>query len=160
MVDRSHYFASGADWPSSILEAWRWLIGPQSFLIVRVTAMGSLFLQDPAGAIFFLDTTEASFERVADSADAFESLFDSSNNRRALLWSFFVRELRQRGIELKQGECYGWKLPPCLGGKPNFDNVEPTDIGVHVSMQGQIHQQVRAMPPGTRIDKIDVIGPT
>src|SRR5213075_1638950 len=101
-----------------------------------VTAMGSLFLVDTTGAVHFLDTNEGSFRCVADSRDAFEGLFDSLDNRRGLLWSFFVRELRNSGVILGERQCYGWKVSPCLGGKVDFENVEPTDVAVHVSIQG------------------------
>jgi hypothetical protein len=159
MVDRSHYFASAPNWPVDMLASWRWLIGAQTVRILRVTAMGSLFLMDAEGAVHFLDTTEGSFHRVADSQEAIEGLFDSSGNRKALLWSFFVRILRQHGMFLQPGQCYGWKIPPCMGGRPELENIEPSDVGVHVSMQGQIHEQVRRLQPGTSIDEVRVVEP-
>jgi len=157
--DRSQYFADGEAWPDDMLASWRWLIGEQAFSIVRVTAMGSLFVADSKGAVHFLDTTEGSFRRVADSRESLEELFDSSDNRRGLLWSFFVRELRTSGVPLGPGQCYGWKVPPGLGGEADFGNVEPTDVITHVSIQGQLHEQTRTMAPGTRIEEVRVVVP-
>jgi hypothetical protein len=157
--DRSQYFAARDTWPDDILTSWRWLIGPGAFSVVRVTAMGSLFVADAVGAVHFLDTTEGTFRVVADSRETFDALFESSDNRRGLLWSFFVRRLRNSGIALAPGQCYGWKVPPCLGGKPHFENIEPTDAVTHVSIQGQLHEQARTVAPGTRIEEVRVMAP-
>jgi hypothetical protein len=159
MKDRSEYFAAGDTWPDDMLDSWRWLIGPGLFSIVRVTAMGSLFVADVEGAIHFLDTTEGSFQRVADSRQALDVIFDSKDIRRGLLWSFFVRELRNSGPPLAPGQCYGWKVPPCLGGECVYANIEPTDVVTHVSIQGQLREQARAMAPGTRIEEVRVAAP-
>jgi hypothetical protein len=159
MKDRSEYFAAGEAWPVDMLDSWRWLIGPGAFSVVRVTAMGSLFVADAPGVVHFLDTTEGSFRRVADSREALDALFDSTDNRRGLLWSFFVRELRNSGPALAPGQCYGWKVPPCLGGEADFKNVEPTDVATHVSIQGQLHEQARGMAPGTRVEEVRVVAP-
>ena len=142
-----------------MLASWRWLIGSGDFSVFRVTAMGSLFLVDTTGAVHFLDTAAASFRRVADSREAFEGLFASLENRRGLLWSYFVRELRNSGVVLREGQCFGWKVSPCLSGIEDVENIEPTDVAVHVSIQGQLHEQTRAMAPGTRIDEVRVIAP-
>jgi hypothetical protein len=140
-----------------MIDSWRWLIGHGAFSVVCVTAMGNLFIADSAGVVHFLDTTEGLFRRVADTCEALDSLFDSSNNRRWLLWSFFVRELLKSAQPLAPGQCYGWKVPPCLGGEIDFKNLEPTDVATHVSIQGQLHEQTRAMAPGTRIEEIRVV---
>jgi hypothetical protein len=157
MTDRSHYFAAGEAWSEDMLVPWRFLIGPEPYSILRITAMGNLFLIHSAGSLHFLDTTDGLFQRVADSPHNFEALFDSSQNRRGWLWSHFVRELRSSGMMLGQGQCYGWKVPPCLGGSVDFKNIEPTDVAVHVSIQGQLHDQIRNLPPGTPIKNVRII---
>ncbi len=159
MRDRSQYFATADEWPQAMLDNWRWLIGPTAYKVHRVTAMGSLLLLDPAGEIFFLDRTGAWIKPVAPTLEQFDALFESTDNRHLLLWAFFVRELQKRGMELKPGQCYGWKIPPVLGGEPSYENVEPTDVAVHVSLQGQVHEQARHLAPGTRIDEVRIAEP-
>lgn len=125
----------------------------------RVTAMGSLFLRHSDGVIYFLNTTDGTFERVADSEDAIDGLPNSSEHRFNLFLGFLVRDLRSKGMVLGPGQCYGWKVPLCLGGEPDAANVEVSDVAVHVSMHGQVHEQVRGMRDGTRIDGVQVIAP-
>jgi hypothetical protein len=44
---------------------------------------------------------------------------------------------------LGPGECYGWKVPPVLGGEADVENLEPTDLIVHHSILGQLFRQAR-----------------
>lgn len=159
MTDRSTYFATGEDWPTAMLASWQWLIGATPYQIHRVTAVGNLFLRDPTGAILYLDTTDGQLERVADSADKFEALFDSTDNRRRFLWAAFVRELQKDSPLLGRGQCYGWKVSPCLGGEIALENIEPTNVATHVSLQGQLHEQTRSLAPETRVDEVRIIAP-
>ena len=55
---------------------------------------------------------------------------------------------------LAEGQIYSYKTPPVLGGEYSTDNLEPTGIAVHFSVLGQIHRQVKDLPPGTKIDRI------
>ncbi|MDB5390188.1 MAG: hypothetical protein JWM11_5834, partial [Planctomycetaceae bacterium] len=41
-----------------------------------------------------------------------------------------VGDLKESGVKLQTGECYGYKLPPIVGGKMEPDNFEPTDLDV------------------------------
>jgi hypothetical protein len=143
-MDLTHYFASISDIDvEALLGDWRWLVGDKVFLLHRATAMGSLFLSDSQGAIYFLDTTDGTFRRVADSVRALDGLLEDRNARRTLLWSFFVRELRSRAVEVGTGQCYSWMVPPFLGGASSPENIEVADLMVHVSILGQLHRQVQ-----------------
>ena len=55
---------------------------------------------------------------------------------------------------------YGFKTPPLLGGALEVDNVETIDFVVGLSIAGQIHDQIRGLPPGTRISGFTVSGET
>lgn len=161
-MDRSQYFASGVALDAdTLLSDWRWLIGISPYAIHRVTAFGGLFLQAASGEIYFLDTTDANFRRIAGSTEELEALWEDREARRYLLKSYLVRELRHKGIVLPPGKCYSWQIPPHLGGEPSPDNAEVTDLFVHVSVSGQLHRQTRALPPGSTVDRflVDVPEP-
>ena len=63
--------------------------------------------------------------------------------------------LRERGLLLTQGECYSPIHPPALGGSYAPENFEKTSWRVHVSIMGQIHEQTKDLPPGTRITGVN-----
>src|SRR5688572_21629174 len=155
MRDRSQYFAVRCESSDTeLLCDWRWLIGDSRYAIERVTATGSLFVRDDLNAIHFLDVTDGVFRRVANSPEELDALFEITDNRRNLLWSFFVRHLRNDGVHLAPGQCYGWKVPPCAGGEPEFHNAEPVELVGYLSFTGQLHRQLKSLPTGSSIDDV------
>lgn len=66
----------------------------------------------------------------------------------------WVAALRESGLGVAPDQVYSWSRPPVLGGDHAVENVSVADVEVHFSMLGQIHEQVRDLPPGTRIDRV------
>jgi hypothetical protein len=151
------YFLPTGDFnEEALLSDWRWLIGNKPVSIHAIAAIGNLFLKDESGRIYLLQIEDGTFECISESVAQFETLLSDRHNRRAWLQGFLVRELRQNGVLLGAGQCYGTKIPFHLGGPAGIENIEPTDLKVHVSTLGQLHRQTHAMPPGTAIDEIRV----
>jgi hypothetical protein len=63
-----------------------------------------------------------------------------------------------RGLVPGPREVYGFTQPPVLGGPVEVENVEVTDVVVSLNITGEIHAQVRDLPPGTRISGFTVDG--
>ena len=141
------------------LEDWRWLVGKNCHALL-LTAMGDVFLRRPPRllrreAIFFLDTMSGQLERVAKSYEELRGLFGSEGAERWLLPEL-VSSLRERGIVLSPGQCYSLKHPPALGGSIEAENFEASDWRVHLSLAGQIHEQLKGVPDGAKI-KLEVV---
>lgn len=56
-----------------------------------------------------------------------------------------------RGLVPGPEQVYGFAKPPVLGGAIDVENIEVIDFVVGVSIAGQLHAQVRDLPPGTAI---------
>lgn len=146
----------------TLLEDWQWLLGSRRWLIGRrrrlpilVCALGDAFVQDvDDGSVHLLDTGAGVLERVADSAEAFRGLLRQPDFVASNFRSSAAAELRDGGRVLAPGQVWGFIHPPALGGTYRVDNYEPTDMVVHFSIQGQIHQQIKDLPPGTSISSI------
>lgn len=54
-------------------------------------------------------------------------------------------------MSLAPGQCFSLKKPLALGGAREMSNIEIASISVYVSMMGQIHKQLKDLPPGTRV---------
>jgi hypothetical protein len=63
-----------------------------------------------------------------------------------------------RGLTLKPNEVYSFAIPPILGGPITADSIETMDFDVALTIAGQLHRQVRDLPPGTRISGFTVDG--
>jgi hypothetical protein len=123
------------------------LIGEDVFDVYRITAFGNLFLLDRAARVHRLEVSRGTFDLIADSVERFEQKLGDVGNRRLWLLPFLVELLRRDGVVLKPGQCYSFKHPVHLGGGAFAENVEISDLLVHVSFLGQLHRQTTAAPP-------------
>ncbi|MFL5245565.1 MAG: DUF1851 domain-containing protein [Gemmataceae bacterium] len=138
-----------------ILSEWRWL-ADESFQPVVITALGDLLLRHDAGRIFWLESGWWRLSEVAPSAEEFKRLMVQPEHADEWFVPQLVHDLLTAGRRLGPGECFGYKVPPILGGEVDLDNFEPTDLQVHFGILGQIHRQVKDLPPGTPIGEIRI----
>jgi hypothetical protein len=57
-------------------------------------------------------------------------------------------------MTLSANQCYGFHIPPTLGGEYEVGNVKVSDISVYIAAMGQIHSQIKDLPDGTRIRSV------
>ena len=152
----SHLIAKANDSAAeTLLDDWQWLI-QSKFSPVVMTALGDYFLSDETGRIHFLDLMCGECTQVAAFLEEFDALCNDRELRRRWFVGFLVMELRKLHGELEIGQCFGCKIPLSLNGKLEASNFERTDIGVHYSVLGQLQQQVKSLPPGTKIQNVRI----
>jgi hypothetical protein len=139
-----------------ILEDWEWLIGTSKFPVL-ITSVGDAFVKDVRdGSVFLLIVESAELRPIASDLAEFKTLLTDKE----FVMDYFAVEavaaLEQSGLKLEPNEIYSLKLPAVLGGKHSLDNVTKTPILVHFSLRGQIHRQIRDLPPGTKITGIEI----
>ena len=139
-----------------ILSDWTWILGSTK-LPIMITAAGDAFVQDTEdNTVHFLDTVLGSLNKVADSFETFQKLLDDKDFVVEYMMVQQVGDLLQRGIKLNKGEVYSFKTPPVVGGEFTFENIEKSDIEIHFSFSGQIHEQVKDIPDGETISGIKI----
>ena len=139
----------------SALGAWRWL--PLNGLTVfAVSAFGEVFLRHDTGRILYIDTIEGQLSDVANNMSEFTRMLSGDEMRDKVLLRGFVMSARTKGLCLDDGECYDFKIAPILGGPMDIDHVEKTSFIVKLDIAGQIHEQVKDLPPGTEISEIQI----
>lgn len=136
---------------ATLLEDWRWLIGDHKQPIL-IASIGNAFLRDDQdGAIHLLDVGSGEMRFIAYSTEEFKELLSQKDFVTEELAVQAVGDLIQMDRRLDPGQVYGFLKPPVLGGKYEYENLAPTDLEVHFSLLGQIHEQVRFLPAGTKI---------
>jgi hypothetical protein len=140
----------------TILEDWRWLIGPTKQPIL-LAAIGDAYVQDPDDdTVHLLDVGAGALELIADSVEEFQELLGDSEFVTGSFVPQIVVNLRNAGKPLEAGQIYSYEHPPVLGGEYSVENMVPTDISVHFSVLGQIHRQVKDLPEGTSISEVKI----
>lgn len=140
----------------ALLEDWGWAM-EEPMLPVLITALGDAFAQGQSGAVYYLDATGGTIDRVAGDGQEFQGLLSDSEFVTERMFPARVVELRQAGLTLAPGEVYCHKHPLVLGGEDTLDNYEVASVKVHMSMMGQVHRQVKDLPPGASISEIKIV---
>lgn len=146
---RAAYFIELPADAGDLLAAWQWLV-PASMRMDAVTVTGDAFLRDDDESIHWLDVGAGDLTHVADSPADFEQALTTPAAEEWLLPKLVAR-LRERWAELPAGKCYGFILPPCVGGTFKSANFEPTALALHFGLVGQMHEKNRTHPDGTPI---------
>ncbi len=137
---------------------WGWLVEGE----VRVpfaTAWGDLVLVEPDGSnARFLDTHAGELHDLGCAEDGIRAAFREDEHRALLMAEIAIptQLLPDIGI-LPPGKVLQLTIPAVLGGALDPDNVDRISLGLHLTIQGQLLDQVRSLPEGTQIDDIQFI---
>ena len=134
-----------------LVEDWRWLVGEDAKPVL-ISSMGDVFFQESSGAVYWLLTGSAEYEKVAENSEQFQQKLDDDEIIREWFLVKIVSELKKNGIILEQGKLYGFKQLPVLGGLYVAGNFELTDIEVHLAMSGQMNFHIKDLPDGTNVN--------
>jgi hypothetical protein len=140
---------AGKDW-ADLLSGYTDVF-PASFTVWLVNRLGDVIAVFEDGSVHLLDTGNCIIERVAASRDEFIELVDVGDNAENWLMISLVDRCVKADIKLSEGQCYGFKVPPILGGKYELENIEPTYLSVHYSFLADMFRQTRDVPDGTKI---------
>ena len=140
---------SNIDWPT-VLADWLWLV-PQELTVWIMNRYGDLFIALNDGTIHMLDVGGGTFEKVADSRDDFRRMIDEDDNANDWLMIPLVDQMVAAGVTLTEGNCYGYRIPPVLGGDYTVENSAVISIAEHYSFHATIHQQIKDVPDGAEV---------
>jgi hypothetical protein len=158
-MNMDNYIADVTYAGSVLLEDWEWLLGDK-YSLWFVTKFGDAFVKDKSGSVAWLDVTRGAITAVASDEGSFLELAKVPDN----FERWFMREVvdgqADLGVLPGKNQCISFIKPPILGGELSPDNLELTNAAVHLSIAGQIHRQVKDLPPGTKISGVSVEQPT
>ena len=139
----------GKDW-RRLLSGWLTAL-PARFTLWMVNRFGDLFVVLDDGSVHMLDVGIGRLKRVAEDRSHFSALMGVGDNANNWLMIPLVDACMAAGLSLGPNQCYGYKVPPILGGEYRVGNVEPTDLSVHYGLLADLYRQTRHLPDGTPI---------
>jgi hypothetical protein len=137
------------DWPSQ-----------QELIAFASDWLGRLYVFNRASRIrseFEIARLEPGSGMLVDSGSTFSDFVgtDLIRHKADLLSTDYYEDwLDQGGAQPRPDQCVGYRVPLFLGGEDDIPNLELTDIGVYVSVCGQLYMQVADLPAGTAIDRV------
>ncbi len=140
---------------ADLLAECRWLV-PADYTAIQMTKFGDWFFADAVGRVFFLDLIEGNLCQVASSIAEYNQLKNTSEKQSKWFLDGFVFRCDSEGLLLHEGECYGWKVHPMIGGKFEFANIQIFSLRVYQSLMGQLWRQLKQLKPGDPIPQIEI----
>ena len=106
-----------------------------------INRLGDAFVAGEGGVVLHLDVGAGTCAEVARSREHFAQLLDDPARGEEWLRIRLVDECRRAGMRLEPFECYGFRIPPTLGGGYEVTNLVPTKLAIHYSYQAYICRQ-------------------
>ena len=138
--------------------AWKWLV-PEPWKIVACSMFGGVFFEKSQGGVFWLECPTAQVEQVASSAAEFHAFLGGERDE---AWEeqtdeWFLPGLVQQLHDAKKrpgpGQCYGLTILPIFdGGRYSVGNVFVLPVREWLTVTASLHQQVRELPDGSRVE--------
>jgi hypothetical protein len=136
------------------LESWAW-IGLDGNVPVLSSLFGHVFLQSVEG-YWYLDVFGGSLELLWPDAAALQAVLDSAEGQDEFLLGGIALATDRQGLALAANQVYDFNPPPVLGGLFDVANVVANDFVVAVNIGGQIHDQLRGRPAGTKVQQVTI----
>jgi hypothetical protein len=152
VIDKRAVHAGATD----VVEEWLWLVSKDAEPMLP-TACGDLFLRLPDGSIAFLDTYVGSCDAVALSYGKWKVMLNEQEKLEAWFRGGLIGDLLESGLKRDPGQCFSPLVPQVVNGSWEPSNFHVCDLLVHLSTLGQIHRQVKDLPPGTNITGFNVV---
>lgn len=116
---------------------------------------GDTFLRSTDG-FWYLDVLGGSLRLLWPDASTLQTVLDSPEGQDEFLLGGLVSAAANRGLVLSDEQVFDFMPPPALGGPLDVANISAMDFVVAVNIAGQIHEQIRNRPAGTKISRVTV----
>jgi hypothetical protein len=137
------------------LDSWHWVGGLEGKQPLFASLFGAVILGDGSG-YWWLDPISGTFEHIARDRTSLIATVDSAAGQDSLLLGGLAMAADRQGMHLGPDEIYVFVPPPALGGSFELENIRPGDFVVEVHIAGQLHQQIKDLPPGTKITGVTI----
>jgi len=135
-------------------ESWRWL-DLAGKTPIFTSPFGDVFFRARDG-FWWLDTLDGTLTRPWRTADEVKAELNSADGQNTYLMSGLATAAERSGLRPGPDQVYDFRITPALGGPIEVGNIGVIDFVVGVNIAGQQHDQLRRLPPGTRITGVTI----
>lgn len=140
---------------AAALESWASFLDLAGATPLLTSQFGDVVLARADG-VYLLDVVAGTLTREWDDVGAMADALETPDGQERYLRKPLAEAAYRAGLVNDDTQVYDFVILPVLGGALTADNVKPTDFVVTVNLDGQIHEQVRDLPPGTTIGGVSL----
>src|SRR4030095_2408916 len=134
-----------------ILSCWQWRLTDMQ-TVVTISCLGDIFLLGNDAAVYWLQTDCGDLTKVADTLKQYQKFLADEEKTDNWFLPLLIEKLLAAGKTLKNNEVYSYKKLPVIGGEYSVENIEPIDMSIHFAFSGQICEQIKDLPDGTKVN--------
>lgn len=139
------------------LASWQWA-GVAGKEPLFTSQFGDMFFQDKEG-FWFLDFVEGALTKEWDDLATLHAVLSTEEGQdRYLLGGLAMAAMTRGQLTPAGNQVLCFKIPPIIGGRFAVENIGLTHFVVIADITGQLHEQVRKLPPGAKISSFTVDG--
>lgn len=142
-------FVPTAEAMEEFRSSWSWLV-PDDMSAFMAAMSGDLFFEASDESVHWLDTGRGRLLRVGTSRAAFLDALRADNGVEWLM-APVIETLLRAGAVVGDGQCFGYKVLPILGGGYTPDNMIPMSAVAWYGFSGWFHQQLHDLPNGAQV---------
>src|SRR5260370_25533592 len=125
-----------------MLSGWSEIL-PASFTVWLVNRFGDVVAVLDDGSVHLLDIGIGTFQHLAGNRKRFAELMNISKNANNWLAIPLVDRCVAAGLLVSPGRCYGYKIPPLLGGAYSVENVTTVDLAENYAVLAEIWRRAK-----------------
>jgi hypothetical protein len=133
-----------------LLAEWRWLVIGTMALVAK-TVFGDLFLRDETNAVFWLNATNGTFIRVANSEGEFRKLAAIEKTRETWFAQSDEKRMLDKGLRPNPIQGIGFSIPLVFKESAKSNKPFVLDIYELVSFLGDVARQISECPDGSEV---------
>lgn len=143
---------SGPDGPviEVLRRLWTWVL-PDPVRIVARNPFGNVVVACADGSLWRVCPESLSAEKFSNKS-SFESVLEDEEFREDWLFEGFEAAAQASLGPVGEGQCYGFKIWPVLGGAYTLDNFAIKTLTEWLAVSGDVGRQIKDLPPDMPIE--------
>ncbi|MBE7940777.1 MULTISPECIES: T6SS immunity protein Tdi1 domain-containing protein [Ramlibacter] len=135
---------------AALRKHWAWKLG-EDWSPILFSVIGDVFIELPAGSVWWLSTSTGALEQVASQRDEFIRMLETD---RADEWFLpgLVDVLHEHGKVPGPDQCYSYAVFPVFAeGGYAAENMTPVAAVEYFGLSGDVHRQIQGLPDGSEV---------
>lgn len=129
---------------------WAWALSGSARLIAQ-NHFGNLLVELIDRSVWRICPEDLSASKLAESAAELSVLWADDEFKADWTVENWVDAAKSKLGQLGEGQCYGFRVWPVLGGEYSAENMVVKSLVEWLAVSGDVGRQVKDLPPGTPI---------
>ena len=130
---------------------WSWVLQPEATRVLAQNRFGNVLVELNDGSIWRVCPEDVTAAKVAESEGAIPELWADQEFQTDWAGDAWIEVAEPVLGPLEEGQCYGFKIWPVLGGAYEVENMAIKSTVEWLAVSGDVGRQIKDLPHGAQI---------